>query len=152
MSDVFNGCTSLKYVNLNNWNTSNVLTMLNMFYDCSQLLVLDINSFDTNRVIYYDYMFYGCSSLKRIVASNTFIVNGFSSSNHMFEGCSSIESGKGTRYTDASLDGTSARIDGEPTSSSKGFFTDWLDVFMWWRLEDANLTIHYTDKFEIGRH
>ena len=150
MSDVFNGCTGLKYVNLNNWNTSNVLTMLNMFYDCSQLLVLDINSFDTNRVIYYDYMFYGCSNLKKIVASNTFIVNGFSSSNHMFEGCSSIEGGKGTRYTDASWGGSSARIDGGPTSSSKGFFTDWLDVFMWWRLEDANLTIHYTDKFEIG--
>ena len=40
--------------------------MSGMFYGCSSLKILNINNFNTNRVKYMIYMFYGCSSLKEL--------------------------------------------------------------------------------------
>ena len=35
MSDIFYGCTSLKELNLSNFNTNNVINMCSMFKGCS---------------------------------------------------------------------------------------------------------------------
>ena len=60
MSDMFYGCSSLKELNLNNFNTNNVIDMTYMFYGCSSLKELNLNNFNTNNVIDMYRMFYGC--------------------------------------------------------------------------------------------
>ena len=44
MSDMFSGCSSLKELNLNNFNTNNVTNMRYMFSKCSDELKLKLKS------------------------------------------------------------------------------------------------------------
>jgi len=44
MSYIFNGCSSLKELNINNFNTNNVTDMYGMFSGCSYELKLEIKS------------------------------------------------------------------------------------------------------------
>ena len=60
MSWMFRGCSSLKELNLNNFNTNNVTDMECMFYGCSSLKKLNLNNFNTNKVTNMGKMFYGC--------------------------------------------------------------------------------------------
>ena len=70
MSSMFSGCSSLKELNLNNFNTNNVTDMSAMFRGCSSLKELNFNHFNTNNVIDMRYMFTGCSDdLKRKIKS-----------------------------------------------------------------------------------
>ena len=62
MSWMFYNCSSLKELNLNNFNTSNVTNMSWMFYDCRSLTELNLNNFNTNNVTDMSYMFWGCSN------------------------------------------------------------------------------------------
>ena len=58
---MFYGCSSLKDLNLNNFNTDNVTNMGYMFYGCSSLKELNLSNFNTNNVYYMGSMFCGCS-------------------------------------------------------------------------------------------
>ena len=58
---MFSGCSSLKELNLSNFNTNKVTTMLSMFYKCSSLKELNLSSFNTNDIINMKFMFSGCS-------------------------------------------------------------------------------------------
>ena len=42
MRDMFYGCSSLKEINLSNFNTNNVTKMNGMFYECSNELKMKI--------------------------------------------------------------------------------------------------------------
>ena len=44
MNDMFYGCSSLKELNLNNFNTNNVTNMFSMFYGCSNDLIMKIKT------------------------------------------------------------------------------------------------------------
>ena len=44
MSDMFRGCSSLKELNLNNFNINNVTDMSGMFKGCSDQLQLKIDA------------------------------------------------------------------------------------------------------------
>ena len=57
---MFSGCSSLKELNLNNFNTNNVTYMSGMFRGCSSLNELNLNNFNTNNVTNMWYMFSGC--------------------------------------------------------------------------------------------
>ena len=59
---MFSGCSSLKELNINNFNTINVNNMEGMFYGCSVLNELNLYNFNTNNVTNMQYMFYGCPS------------------------------------------------------------------------------------------
>ena len=63
MSCMFFGCSSLKELNINNFNTNNVTDMNNMFYRCSSLKELNLNNFNTNNVTNMSCMFYECDKL-----------------------------------------------------------------------------------------
>ena len=70
MSEMFYGCSSLKELNLNNFNTNNVTNMSYMFSGCSSLKELYLNNFNTNNVTNMSFMFSGCSDdLKRKIKS-----------------------------------------------------------------------------------
>ena len=61
MGYMFSGCSSLKELNLSNFNINNVTNMRWMFYGCSSLKELNLSNFNTNNVNYMGYMFNGCS-------------------------------------------------------------------------------------------
>ena len=54
---MFEGCSSLKELNLSNFNTNNVTNMAIMFSSCWSLNELDISNFNTNNVIDMSEMF-----------------------------------------------------------------------------------------------
>ena len=60
MSYMFYECSSLKELNLNNFNTNNVTNMSGMFYGCLSLKELNLNNFNTNNVTDMYGMFDGC--------------------------------------------------------------------------------------------
>ena len=57
---MFHGCSSLKELNLSNFNTNNVTNMRFMFDGCSSLKELNLNNFNTNNVTSMFGMFGGC--------------------------------------------------------------------------------------------
>ena len=61
MEDMFAGCSSLKELNLSNFNTNNVTNMKCMFSRCSSLKELNLSNFNTNNVTDMYKMFDGCS-------------------------------------------------------------------------------------------
>ena len=73
MKYLFYGCSSLKELDLSNFNTDNVTDMSFMFYNCSSLKRLNISNFNIEKVTVLSYMFYECSSLKDIIYSNSTI-------------------------------------------------------------------------------
>ena len=90
MNSLFNGCSSLKSLDLSVFDTSSVSDMCSMFYGCSSLELLDLSFFDTSSVSDMDSMFYGCSSLKLLDLS-VFDTSSVTNMNSMFYGCSSLE-------------------------------------------------------------
>ena len=60
MECMFDGCSSLKELNLKNFNTNNVTYMSHMFYKCSSLKELNFNIIKANNLIDMYRMFYGC--------------------------------------------------------------------------------------------
>ena len=58
-----------------------------MFYRCSSLKELNLSNFNTNNVTYMYLMFYGCSSLKELNLSN-FNTNNVTNMIGMFDRCS----------------------------------------------------------------
>ena len=58
---MFDGCSSLKKLNISNFNTNNVTKMGCMFRGCSSLKELNLSNFNTNNVTNMNYMFEGCS-------------------------------------------------------------------------------------------
>ena len=67
---MFDGCISLKELDLSNFNTENVETMSNMFFGCSSLKKLKISNFNTNKVKDFSHMFNKCSKLTVLDISN----------------------------------------------------------------------------------
>ena len=54
---MFSGCSSLKELNLSNFNTNNVTNMRDMFNGCSSLKELNLYNFNNNNITNME----GCS-------------------------------------------------------------------------------------------
>ena len=50
MCNMFYRCTSLKELNLSNFNTTKVTDMSQMFMECSDLTHINLSNFDTSNV------------------------------------------------------------------------------------------------------
>ena len=62
---MFYGCSSLKEINLSNFNTNNVTNMSGMFEGCSSLKQINLSNFNTNNVTDMYDMFIGCEKLTK---------------------------------------------------------------------------------------
>ena len=62
---MFEGCSSLKQINLSNFNTNNVTDMSYMFNGCSSLKQINLSNFNTNNVTNMYRMFDGCEKLTK---------------------------------------------------------------------------------------
>ena len=81
----------LSFVDLSNFDTSQVIDMNSMLYGCSSLKSLDLSNFDTSQVTDMGWMFYNCSSLESLDLSN-FDTSQVSDMNSMFYNCNSLKS------------------------------------------------------------
>ena len=91
MRGMFSRCSSLTSLNLSNFNTSKVTNMRGMFSGCSRLTELNVSNFNTSKVTYMRSMFYDCSSLTSLNLSN-FNTSKVTSMWNMFFGCSGLTS------------------------------------------------------------
>ena len=70
MFNMFSYCTSLTNLDLSSFNTSNVTDMNNMFSSCSSLTNLNLSNFNTSKVANMYQMFSSCKSLTNLDLSN----------------------------------------------------------------------------------
>ena len=123
MQNMFNGCSSLYYLDLSNFNTANVTDMSIMFSDCSNLTVIDLSGFNTSKVTSMGSMFQNCSNLTTIYAGSGWTTAAVTTSGFMFRNCTRLVGGQGTTYQSSNpTNKTYAHIDGGP--SNPGYFTD----------------------------
>ncbi len=86
---MFNGCSNLVSVDLEHFDTSNVVDMAGMFLDCNNLQNLNLSSFDTSNVTDMSEMFSGCNSLNDVNLSS-FDTSNVISMGDMFQNCNSL--------------------------------------------------------------
>lgn len=67
---VFNGCKSLKNLDLSGWDTSKATDMRNLFFRCENLETVNVSSFNTSNVTQMDLMFSECYKLTSLDLSN----------------------------------------------------------------------------------
>lgn len=92
MGDMFNGCTSLKSVDMSCFNTSKVEYMVNMFSGCSSITSANLSSFDVSKVIDAWGMFKFCTSLKEIkVDKDKFVFSEKCDTDDMFFECRALK-------------------------------------------------------------
>ena len=89
MSDMFSECSSLSSLNLSNFNTTNVTKMNSMFSSCSSLITLDLSSFNTSNVTDMSGMFSNCRFLTSLDLSN-FNTTNVTNMSGMFNSCTSL--------------------------------------------------------------
>lgn len=88
-NSMFDGCKSLKSIDLSGIDTHNVNNMSYMFRSCESLTELDLSSFDTSKVTNMRYMFSKCPSLTRLDISN-FNMDNVTDYSNMFYGCDNL--------------------------------------------------------------
>ena len=86
---MFCGCSKLKSITFDNFNTSSVNNMKEMFYDCKYLESLDLSTFNTKSVTSMEKMFSNSQSLISLDLSN-FDTSSVINMKEMFSGCSSL--------------------------------------------------------------
>ena len=91
MVDLFYQCSNLETIDLTNVYTSNVTDMTRMFGICSGLKSLDVSRFDTSKVTNMSGMFFYDANLKSLDVSN-FDTSKVTSMEDMFNGCESLTS------------------------------------------------------------
>ena len=76
MAGLFQLCENLQYLDLSNFNTSNVIEMQYMFSGCTMLKeIKGIDNFITNKVENMSSMFESCNELKELDLSNMSVSN-----------------------------------------------------------------------------
>ena len=88
MSFIFSECIKLKEIKgINNFVTKKVINMCSMFRFCYELDYLDLSNFDTSNVKDMKLMFFECIKLKEIKGLDKFITNKVTNMRGMFEYC-----------------------------------------------------------------
>ena len=70
MKWMFCDCYDLRRLDMSNFNTSSVTDMHGMFHYCQSLTRLDLSGFDTSNVTDMSYMFYHCQSMTNLNLSS----------------------------------------------------------------------------------
>ena len=93
MDCMFSWCSSLTSLDVSNWDTSKVTNMHNMFFDCYALQTLNISNWDTSKVTNMSYMFESCSQLREINGLEKLDTSKVTNMSYMFNNCKNL-SGK----------------------------------------------------------
>jgi lactocepin len=97
MGHLFEGCSSLQTVDINEWDTSSVANMSYMFSCCDSLETLDLSKWDTGCVTNMSHMFqqkyiYGDTGHSHLIALDlsNWDVSSVMSMEFMFDSCNSL--------------------------------------------------------------
>ena len=93
MDCMFSWCSSLTSLDVSNWDTSKVTNMHNMFFNCYALQTLNISNWDTSKVTNMSYMFESCSQLREINGLEKLDTSKVTNMSYMFNNCKNL-SGK----------------------------------------------------------
>ncbi len=63
---LFAGCTNLKEIVFDNFDTTSMRSTISMFSDCNKLQILDLSNFKTNQTLFLSSMFANCNSLTEL--------------------------------------------------------------------------------------
>ena len=78
--------TQFKYIDISDWDVSNVTNMSYMFYVCKELKsVGDISKWDVSKVINMSFMFTGCKKFNQDISK--WDVSSVTDMSYMFYGC-----------------------------------------------------------------
>ena len=91
MFQIFLNCSSLTSLDLSSFNTANVTNIVGIFNRCSSLTSLDLSSFNTSKVTNMGGMFEWCSSLTNLDLSNFNTAN-VTDMSYMLSSCESLSS------------------------------------------------------------
>ena len=91
MNQMFGSCSSLTSLDVSKFDTSQVTNMLDMFSGCRCLTSLDVSKFDTSKVTNMSSMFKDCSKLTSLDVSK-FDTSKVTDMSWMFYDCSSLTS------------------------------------------------------------
>jgi len=92
MAFMFNHCNRLKEIKgLDKFITSKATTMEGMFQSCFKLEFIDVSSFDTSNVEKMNFMFVDCFKLKGIKGINKLNTKKVTNMTGMFENCLSLK-------------------------------------------------------------
>lgn len=80
------GCSDLKVFDVSNWDTSNVTDMTNAFKACTSLESLDVSNWDTLKLQYSNYIFENCKLITSFDFSN-WTTSNVTTMDSMFSGC-----------------------------------------------------------------
>ena len=90
MLSMFTCCYSLTTLKFSNFDTKNVKNMSGMFSSCSNLTTLDVSNFNTKKVTTMSGMFSGCSNLTTIYVSDKFVTTACEDGDGMFRHCEKL--------------------------------------------------------------
>jgi surface protein len=142
LSQMFFRCNKLTSIDVSHFNTSKLKTLWAMFYNCSGLTSLDLSSFNTSMVTNTGYMFNSCSNLRTIYVGEGWSTAAVTGSVSMFTDCSSLVGGMGTVYDANHVDKAYAHIDGGV--SDPGYFTAaGIEAYACYTPENTTLTFYY---------
>ena len=91
MNSLFSNCYSLSSIKIDNFNTENVQYMADMFSYCFSLTSIDLSHFNTKNTKTLNCMFSGCHNLVSVNVSSFNTQNVYNLEG-MFESCSSLKS------------------------------------------------------------
>ncbi|MBR6035264.1 MAG: BspA family leucine-rich repeat surface protein [Paludibacteraceae bacterium] len=123
MGSMFYECSSLKSITFGK-NFSAGEECYTMFNKCTSLTELVLNNFDVSRVKNMTFLFRECSNLEAIYCSKNWgdIATEVTNSSDMFYGCTKLKGDNGTVYDELNAnDITFARPDGGP--GAEGYFS-----------------------------
>lgn len=78
-----------QYIDVSNWDVSNIRTFSRMFRNCTHLQKIDLSSWKTTNVKYLNYMFMDCFELREVNLSNWEASN-ITEMKYMFESCENL--------------------------------------------------------------
>ena len=90
IAGMFQNCSSLKSIDLTNFNTSYVTDMTGLFSDCTSLTSIKFGAFDTYRTTNMTAMFSNCISLETLDLSSFYTLN-VTNMTAMFNNCISLK-------------------------------------------------------------
>ena len=89
MINTFSYCRNISKLDISKWNTSNVTNMRGMFYYCNSLKSLDISKWDTSKVLDMSGMFQECTQIEAPLDVSKWNTSNVTAMKSMFEYCSS---------------------------------------------------------------
>ena len=91
MLGMFNQCYSLTELDVSNFDTSNVTNMKSLFNECESLITLDLSSFDTSKVTDMMTMFSADKKIETIIFGEKFDTSNVTNMRDMFGQCHNLK-------------------------------------------------------------